>query len=208
MRTANAAAVNRADRAEITEVVESIVSSLSGDLSAGDIKLYAELENLANFIREAKSEVAALRPHEIREKHLPSATDELDAIIGATAEATNTILDAVETVEKVAAGLPPESGQLLSDPVTAIYQACSFQDITGQRINKVVKTLKEIENKVDQLLGAFGDEVARERTRVLAESEAANAKKREERSEHLLNGPQSPQAAVSQADIDALFDKP
>ncbi|MBL8697285.1 MAG: protein phosphatase CheZ [Alphaproteobacteria bacterium] len=208
MRTANAAAVNRADRAEITEVVESIVSSLSGDLSAGDIQIYSELESLASFIRDAKSEIAALQPHEIREKHLPSATDELDAIVGATADATHTILDAVETVEKVAASLPPETGQLLSDPVTAIYQACSFQDITGQRINKVVKTLKQIENKVDQLLGAFGDEVARERTRAQAEQEAATAKQREARSEHLLNGPQSPQAAVSQADIDALFDKP
>ncbi|MBM3525587.1 MAG: protein phosphatase CheZ, partial [Alphaproteobacteria bacterium] len=134
--------------------------------------------------------------------------DELDAIVGATAEATHTILDAAESVEKFAATLPQETGQALSDPIAAIYQACSFQDITGQRINKVVKTLKQIETKVDQLLSAFGDEVARERMRANESEAAALSKKAEERSEHLLNGPQLPQVAVSQADIDALFDKP
>lgn len=207
MSSASAAAVPRADRAEITEVVESIVSSLSGDLSAADIQIFSELERLSSFIRDAKSEISALQPQEIRDKHLPTATDELDAIVGATAEATHTILDAVESIEKVSASLPPEASQQLSDPVTAIYQACSFQDITGQRINKVVKTLKEIENKVDQLLGAFGDEVARERARARAATEAAAVKQRVEREEHLLNGPQLPQASVSQADIDALFAK-
>jgi chemotaxis protein CheZ len=206
--SANAASVPRADRAEITEVVQSIVTSLSGDLSPADLTLYRELESLAKFIHEAKGEIAALRPQEIREKHLPSATDELDAIVGATAEATHTILDAVESIEKISGTLPDGAGQGLGDHVMAIYQACSFQDITGQRINKVVRTLKEIENKVDQLLSAFGDEVAQKRAKAVAEAAAAAAPQKEAREEHLLNGPQLPQEAVSQADIDAFFSKP
>jgi chemotaxis protein CheZ len=197
----------RADRAEITEVVQSIVTSLSGDLSPGDVSLYKELESLAKFIHEAKSELAALRPQDIRDKHLPTATDELDAIVSATAEATHTILDAVESIERISTTLPESSGQGLGDHVIAIYQACSFQDITGQRINKVVKTLKQIESKVDQLLSAFGDEVAQQRTKASTEAAVADKEARAGREEHLLNGPQLPTEAVSQADIDALFMK-
>jgi chemotaxis protein CheZ len=195
----------RADRAEITEVVQSIVTSLSGDLSPGDVSLYRELESLAKFIHEAKSEVAALRPQDIRDKHLPTATDELDAIVSATADATHTILDAVESIERISTSMP--EGAALGDHVIAIYQACSFQDITGQRINKVVKTLKQIESKVDQLLSAFGDEVAQQRTKATNEAAAAQESAKAAREEHLLNGPQLPTEAVSQADIDALFMK-
>ncbi len=195
----------RADRAEITEVVQSIVTSLSGDLSPGDVSLYKELEALAKFIHEAKGELAALRPQDIRDKHLPTATDELDAIVSATAEATHTILDAVESIERISTSMP--EGAALGDHVIAIYQACSFQDITGQRINKVVKTLKQIESKVDQLLSAFGDEVAQQRTKATNEAAEAEQAAKAAREEHLLNGPQLPTEAVSQADIDALFMK-
>lgn len=208
MPSFHSAPVPRADRAEITEVVHSIVTTLSGDLSPADLTLYKELESLSKFIHEAKGELAALRPQDIRDKHLPTATDELDAIVSATADATHTILDAVESIERFSNALPDGAGQPLGDHVVAIYQACSFQDITGQRINKVVKTLKQIESKVDQLLCAFGDEVAQQRTKAAAEVATAEKERQAAREEHLLNGPQLPQEAVSQADIDALFLKP
>ena len=44
----------------------------------------------------------------------------------------------------------------LQDAVTRIYEACSFQDITGQRITKVVTTLKVIEEKVAHIISTFG----------------------------------------------------
>ena len=46
----------------------------------------------------------------------------------------------------------------LQDAVTQIYEACSFQDITGQRITKVVTTLKAIEGKVAHIISTFGAE--------------------------------------------------
>ncbi len=173
-----------------------------------DVTLYNELQALAGFIHHAKGEIAALQPQEIREKHLPAATDELDAIVGATADATNTILDAVESIERISASLDVPSGQALSDHVIAIYQACSFQDITGQRIKKVVKTLKQIEVKVDQLLSAFGDDVARQRTIAAAAQAIVQEAGLDDDEARLLNGPQLPREAASQADIDALFSKP
>jgi chemotaxis protein CheZ len=194
----------RADRAEMTEIVESILASLKGDVSAADMTIYQELEQLAKFIRDAKNEIQLLRPQDIREKYLPSATDELDAIVGATEQATHSILDAVESLEKLGPTLTGDATARINDVVTRIYEACNFQDITGQRINKVVKTMKAIEQKIDGLLSAFGDELARERAAAAAAAEAA---KRPAREVDLLNGPQLPTEAVSQDDIDALFNK-
>ncbi len=201
-------AMPRVGRSEVGEVDRRDVSGSSADPQPADAALYRELEALAGFINDAKGEIAALRPQDIREKHLPAATDELDAIVGATADATNTILDAVESIAKLGAALDTKSGQELNHHVMAIYQACSFQDITGQRINKVARTLKQIELKVDQLLSAFGDDVARARTAAAAEHAAVQTEIDKLRQAHLLNGPQIAKDAVSQADVDALFLKP
>ncbi len=148
-------------RAEIAEVVSALLAEMEGDLSEDNLKLFAELESLSRYITTAKSEIAALRPDEITAQHLPKATDELDAIVGATEVATNSILAAMESLENIAGELPPEQGEKVTEAVTQVYEACSFQDITGQRITKVVTALKHIEEKVDALVAAFGDEIAK-----------------------------------------------
>src|SRR5689334_3527501 len=132
------------DRAQIAEIVQSVVVTLSGDITREDLSLHHELESLAKYIESARAEIAALRPDEINDRHLPSATDELDAIVGATEEATGIILDSMEKIEAVVSTLSGESATTIADNVTRVYEACNFQDITGQRITKVVKTLKQI----------------------------------------------------------------
>jgi chemotaxis protein CheZ len=199
-----AAETRKVDQAEIEAVVQSVVATLRGDMTAAELSLFAELEGLSRFIRHAKQEIAALRPDEIQDKHLPSATDELDAIVGSTAEATHTILDSVEKIEKASGTLTGEAKDSIANAVTNIYEACNFQDITGQRIGKVVRTLKQIEAKVAGLVKAFGDEIER----VAASSPAlveSTAPVESDADKGLLNGPQLPGAGNSQADIDALF---
>lgn len=191
------------DRDEIEQVVQSIVATLRGDMTAEELSLYAELEGLSRFIRHAKIEIAALRPDEIQDKHLPSATDELDAIVGSTEKATHIILDSVEKIEQACGTLTEAAKDDIANAITNIYEACNFQDITGQRIGKVVRTLKQIEDKVAGLVKAFGDEIDRA-AKVVPElvqgpqTEAVADKA-------LLNGPQLPGTGNTQADIDALF---
>jgi chemotaxis protein CheZ len=79
--------------------------------------------------------------------------------------------------------------------VTKIYEACSFQDITGQRITKVVTTLKTIEAKIAQIIDRFGVK------RAPADAEPAVAAP----GTGLLNGPQLPSNAMDQSDIDKLL---
>lgn len=161
-------------------------------------RLFAELTRLARFIEAAKRDIAALHPDEIRQKHLPTATDELDAIVAATAEATGAILDAAEKLTAIGSTAGPGVSDQITDQVTRIFEACTFQDITGQRITKVVKTLKQIEAKVADLVHAFGDAPA-PRRRAGTPAAAGDAE--------LLNGPQLPGAAASQSEIDAFFEK-
>jgi len=194
------------DPKEISATVESVMSTVEGDLSAVNLKLYAEVEALSRYIDEAKQELTELRPDEIRDEHLPKATDELEAIVGATEQATNTILESMETLEEAAENLDEQTSDKITGAVTQVYEACNFQDITGQRITKVVKALQEIENKVDQMLEAFGEEAARQRRERRQETTSDKPAEAAATSEaDLLNGPSDDQDSVSQEDIDRLL---
>lgn len=191
-----------ASRRDITDIVQNVLHSLSGDVSARDIRLYEELESLAKYIREAKTEIATIKPADINEEHIPLATDELDAIVAHTEEATGAILDCAEKIEEVAKSIDKEAAAALEDCVTRIYEACNFQDITGQRINKVVKTLKHIEERVNFVVVALGSE---DGAAPEAKKKKTEPSSQEVGDSDLLNGPQMPEEAFSQDDIDALL---
>lgn len=158
------------------------------------------VEHLARIIAEAKRDLAALSAQDIRAKHLPTAGDELTAIVGATERATNAILDAVERIEKSANQAGGEAGSAILADITSIYEACNFQDITGQRISKIVSVLKEVDATVASLLDSLN-------LPPVILNAGASAGPSRTGDEALLNGPQMPDAAPNQADIDALFDK-
>ncbi len=186
---------------EIGTIVDGILSSLNGDLTGGDLLLYHEVQELAAYIETAKSEIASIRPQDISEDHIQIATDELDAIVQHTEEATGTILDAAEKLESVAGSLEGENAEVIRDAVTNIYEACNFQDITGQRITRVVRALKDIELKVSVIVETFSDKPGVTGSKKAAK--AANGRKPGDA--ELLNGPQLPDAAQSQEEIDALL---
>ncbi len=179
----------------VAEVVRAVLATMSGDLSAQETSLLTEVAALGHTIACAKAEIAALRVDDITDNHIPFATDELDAIVEHTATATNAILSSCEMLDGVAGSLTGESATKLQDATTRIYEACSFQDITGQRITKVVGTLKTIELKVAQIVATFGSGSGDVEHVIPSEpTEAA-----------LLNGPQHPTVAMDQSDIDKLL---
>ena len=91
----------------------------------------------------------------------------------------------------------------VSNQLIAIIEACSFQDLTGQRITQVIKTLRFIEQRilVDRYLGteAFQD-------LPVPGDDGESEEDMPPSEEDLLNGPALGGAGLSQADIDALFD--
>jgi chemotaxis protein CheZ len=179
----------------VTEVVRAVLTTISDDLTAKEDSLLREVEELGRTIASAKSEIAALRVGDINDRDIPFATDELDAIVDHTAQATNAILESCETLDEVSATVSGDSAAKLQAATTRIYEACSFQDITGQRITKVVTTLKAIEAKVAHIVGTFGPSI--EAVRRAVDHVASDA--------NLLNGPQLPVHAMDQSDIDKLL---
>ncbi len=183
-------------REDVAEIVDEVLRSLGGSFSLSEINLYHEIDTLAKVIQAAKREIVAVRPDDISARHIPEAADELDAVVSATAKATGEILDLAESLEKLGATLPPAARAQITEAVTGIFEACNFQDVTGQRITKVVKTLNYIEDKIGSLLKAFGEG--------LGELPPLPGEEREG-DEKLLNGPQLPQNANSQSEIDAIL---
>ncbi len=92
----------------------------------------------------------------------------------------------------------------MQDVVTRIYEACSFQDLTGQRITKVVTTLKTIEKKVAHIIDVFQPDPNGERGEAVAVARKEPPPP-EDAAASLLNGPQLPANAMDQSDIDALL---
>lgn len=115
------------EHGEVSMIVKEIMGSLDGDLIAADLKLHEEITHLAEYIRDARREIAELDTDEIRRQHIPTATDELDAIVAATEEATGTILDCAELIEGVADGLDADEQAKLRDATTKISEACNFR---------------------------------------------------------------------------------
>lgn len=187
---------------EITEIVTAVISSLSGGLTVSDLKFYKELEELVKFMQDAKKEIASIWSDEIPVLQIPIATDELDAVVMATEEATTKILDAAEKIEGVIGTVSEEQANILSEATTKIYEASNFQDITGQRITKVIKTMRYIEQKVFDLLEVLDDNVREKMSSKKVIPSANNSSTR-----HLMNGPGLPGEAQDQHSIDALFDK-
>jgi chemotaxis protein CheZ len=179
----------------VAEVVRAVLTTISHELSAKESSLLREVEELGQMIANTKSEIAALRVDDITDHDIPFATDELDAIVEHTAHATDAILESCEMLDEVAATVTGEAATKLLAAQTKIYEACSFQDITGQRITKVVTTLKVIEEKVAHIIATFGASTEGHGRAATAISSDAD----------LLNGPQLPAHAMDQSDIDKLL---
>ncbi len=182
--------------AEVVKIIQAVLERVQSQVSAKERRIAEELETLAGVIERAKVDVESVRPHDIRSHHLPLANGELGAIASHLEEATGTILDTCEELEKLAETMSGEASEKLLDCVTRIYEACNFHDITGQRIKKVVDTLEAVETRIDALLTALGDPPA--------EAPEKTAKKPPS-DEDLLNGPAPPGTGTTQDEIDALF---
>lgn len=201
------AAIQQLETALHGKDLHSIIDRVLDSLRAARMTnngVFEQLASLANYIQTAKKEIASIRADAIGNEHIPTATDQLDEVVGATEEATNKIMDCCDGISAIAGTIEGETQTKLMEQVTKIYEACNFQDITGQRITKVVRTLKHIEGQVAGLLSAldsagFRVDFSQEPDSALQLSKATDSEK------HLLNGPQAQAEAIKQDDIDKLF---
>ncbi len=167
--------------------------------------LKKELYGLFKYLQRVREEIAAIKQPAAPTLHFESMSDQLDAIVKATEDATHTIMECMEKnddiVTKLRENFTDEAQLALLDQISTngaeVFEACSFQDITGQRVTKVVKSVTYVEDRVNALIEIWGKE----------EIEKIEVKPDENlKGEALLQGPALEGEGITQAEIDKLFD--
>jgi chemotaxis protein CheZ len=185
---------------DIIRLAEIAAQSLQSFFETFDTTVYRELREIAGYIDSMRAEIGALQANEIKDSRIPAAGQELSAIVQATERATNTIMECAETLMAADASDPVAYKALVDQKMMVIFESCSFQDITGQRIAKVVETLQHIEERVAR----FADVMqAKDLNGLLSDDERERAARRERL---LLHGPQLDGVAIAQEDVDSLLE--
>lgn len=169
-------------------------------------RLKSDTDAIHDAINRTKQEVAALHANAFGP---PPArvTRELDAVVESAERATQQILGAAEDIEDAAntlsASLKREQEKSLAldiqDNVLRIFEACNFQDLTGQRIAKVLTTLKFVEDRIAHMIEIWGGIDA---FKTYTAAAAADLERN-----NMLHGPKldDDEDHVSQDDVDAMF---
>ncbi len=185
---------------------EAEVTHLKAEMHEAQ-KLKVELDAMYHAIGETKRQIASLHSSSFKGENMSRVTDELDEVVIGTEQATERILSAVETIDEdasnLAARLDGQDRDTVSDiqeKVVNIYEACNFQDLTGQRITKVVNALRFVEERIAKMMDIWGG------IESFNDFDVATPEGRDGDAA-LLNGPSlaSDENVATQDDIDALF---
>jgi chemotaxis protein CheZ len=171
-------------------------------------KLKVELDLIHDAISRTKREIAVLHGKSFNGEEMAKVNGELGAVVGGTEQATQQILEAAEAIDQAATALSnnvtPDQQKRLSEDiqerVVSIFEACNFQDLTGQRINKVMQTMKFIEQHINEMMNIWGGvDAIKSHVPPVVDTREGDAR--------LLNGPKLDGDAghASQDDIDAMF---
>jgi chemotaxis protein CheZ len=185
--------------ADVVALAEITAQSLQSVFETMDSAVHRELRDIADYIKAMKAEIAGLHFNELKHTRLPAAGQELDAIVKATEAASNTIMECAEAVLAGDAG-DPAFKAMVDEKMLIVFEACSFQDITGQRVAKVIETLKHIEARVARFSDALR---SRDTGRFVSEEERASAERKERL---ILHGPPL-DGGDRQGEIDRLLAK-
>ncbi len=186
---------------DLADVLGALIAGAEGKVSLDISRVAKELRALVEEIGRARDEIAEIRPKTVSVRDLPGAQDELDSIVRSTEAAAETIMDAADQLGELSGQLEGEAADKVMDLSTQIFEASGFQDLTGQRVSKVVATLKMLEERLAALADAVGDEHVEDADDCVFD-EAGNVVNMD----NLTHGPQLEGEAASQDEIDALFD--
>ena len=187
------------------ELSEKALEQLRRDQTEA-LKIKAEMDLIYEAINRTKREIATLHVSGCNGQELSRVTNELDAVVFGTEQATESILAAAEAIDEragtLSAKLKGDDQGLASDiqeHTLQIFEACNFQDLTGQRITKVVGALRFVEERIIKMMDIWGGVESFKEIEVELEHRLGD--------QSLLNGPSldSDNGIASQDDIDALF---
>jgi chemotaxis protein CheZ len=177
---------------ELRRFVDRRIAELSAELDAHVQLSDMTEEKLSRELQRVHDTVAGLVA--VPAAQTRNSGIELEAVVLATETAANTILEAAEAIQAWIETGNADPGALpgLAARVNAIFEACSFQDITGQRIRRAIQHLQQVET----VLGQFLPEGAAAAAPPPVEVKALM---------HTLSEPAKAGSDLAQAEIDALL---
>ncbi len=203
----------RHNRTADTEMLLNAIGKLQNALIQQDeatdtSRIKNELMDIAGAIANTKQEIAAMGAQDGGEDRITTASVELDAIVTTAEKATGDILNHAEQIQEIAwtlreNGIDENSCAALDNLATEIYTACSFQDLTGQRTQKIIKILAFIDQRIDAMTDIWNPNSQSEDVPTDTPPTAGVDDARPDA--HLLNGPQIETEASSQDEIDDVL---
>lgn len=179
-----------------------------GDPIAKTQEFKSELDLIQEAIRRTKQEMGGLEASSFFGPQMARVGRELDAVVAGTEQETQNILKSAEDIDQIASTLSSllkgeyahGLAQDMREHVVKIFEACNFQDLTGQRISKVVTTLKFIEDHIIRMQEIWRSIEQFAPNAPHAQNTGMSEKK-------LLNGPKlaGDPGHSSQAHIDEIF---
>jgi len=182
-------------------LAETSIRSLTALSETHDPGTEIKLNDIAGLVSRLKSEIAHLQAHHLSHMHIPEAGRELDATVMATEEAATRIMECAEAIMEADNTDPEAYAETVNSQVMGIFEACAFQDITGQRISKARENLNSIQTRVSRFANAVGGDVDEISVQTTEEERRCEERKRD----LILNGPAQAGDGVNQDEIDALM---
>ena len=140
--------------AALARLVDRRIAELSAEVH-GAVQLldYSEA-NLSGQIARVHEQIASVVAAPSREAR--NSGLELEAIIQVTEAAANRIMEAAEAIDDwVRSGATDRDGlAAVNGRINAIFEACAFQDLTGQRVRRAIEQLERAERMLGGLLPA------------------------------------------------------
>ncbi len=131
--------------AELRRFIDRRFAELSTEIHATVQMVDYSEANLTGQLGAMKEQLSAVLA-------LPAASTrnsgvELEAVVQTTEAAANRIMEAAEAIGDWLGELraDPALRDRISDKVNAIFEACSFQDLTSQRIRRAIDNLHQVE---------------------------------------------------------------
>jgi chemotaxis protein CheZ len=171
-----------------------------------DEKLRSEILNLFQYTQRMRIEIAQMNAIDGKRTRFETVSEQLDAIVQSTEDATNGILEQLEDIDELvvqirqsnAAGDVGALCDKIGEKTMRAIEACTFQDVTGQRITRVFKSIQFVEERVNAMIDLWGRDDIEALGIELPDDKPVG-------DEALLNGPQLPGEEISQEEIDKLF---
>jgi chemotaxis protein CheZ len=185
---------------ELSALRAILAAAPAAQIAQGNPPRQDEIQRLVSELRLVQSAIRTNQHTQLADAGPAPATaariaGELEAVIGDSELATQKILAAAEDIDQAANNLSAalkgdfENGlaQDIRDRAIQIFEACNFQDLTSQRVAKVMATFAGLERQIARAL----DELA-----------GVNAAPP-------MHGPRlaGDPGHVSQSDVDSLFDR-